>query len=120
VEHYEGSSLSILSASPGLNMKVFISWSGDDSKTLAEFTSTWLPRVIQEVEPWISTHDIDTGEKWQEALSASLSDPTAIGLLIVTKTNFKQPWLLFEAGALSKLNGSRVTPLLWVYGLRIY
>ena len=35
-----------------------------------------------------------------------------MGLLIVTKTNFKQPWLLFEAGALSKLPGSRVTPLL--------
>jgi hypothetical protein len=91
-------------------MRVFISWSGDDSRTLAEFINGWLPSVIQEVEPWISTHDIDTGEKWQESLTASLADPTAIGLLIVTKTNFKQPWLLFEAGALSKLPGSRVTP----------
>jgi hypothetical protein len=80
-------------------MRVFISWSGEDSKTLAEFMNTWLPGVIQEVEPWISTHDIDIGEKWQESLTASLADPTAMGLLIVTKTNFKQPWLLFEAGA---------------------
>ena len=30
----------------------------------------------------------------------------------MTKTNFKEPWIVFEAGALSKLPESRVVPLL--------
>ena len=92
-------------------MRVFISWSGEDSKMAAELMKFWLPNVIQEVEPWVSTQDIRTGEKWNEILSASLAG-TAFGLLMVTKTNFEEPWLVFEAGALSKLPGSTVVPLL--------
>jgi hypothetical protein len=96
-------------------MRVFISWSGEDSQKAAELIKAWLPNVIQEVDPWVSTHDIPKGQKWQASLSASLAD-TTFGLLMVTKTNFREPWLVFEAGALSNLEGSHVIPLLCSVG----
>ena len=44
-------------------MKVFISWSGDRSKYIAETLQEWLRRVLQATEPWISTQ-IDKGLVW--------------------------------------------------------
>ena len=92
-------------------MRVFISWSGDDSKRAAELIKGWLPSVIQEVDPWISAHDIPKGGKWLENLTTTLAS-TTFGLLMVTKTNFTKPWLVFEAGALSNVPKSQVVPLL--------
>ena len=92
-------------------MRIFISHSGKDSKMAADLMNNWLPSVIHEVEPWVSTHDIQKGEKWLESLSTSLGK-TTFGLLMVTKTNLRAPWLFFEAGAISNVPGSRVVPLL--------
>jgi hypothetical protein len=92
-------------------MRIFISWSGDDSKIAAELLHNWLKMVIQEVEPWISQRDIPKGGKWQTSLGNSLSD-TSFGILMVTKTNINAPWMLFEAGALSNVPSSSVVPML--------
>ncbi len=43
-------------------MKVFVSWSGNDSRKAAELIKRWLPNVIQEVEVWVPTHDIGKGK----------------------------------------------------------
>jgi hypothetical protein len=92
-------------------MRVFISWSGDDSRRAAELIHTWLKNVIQEVEPWISARDIPKGGKWQSSLGTSLSD-TSFGIIMVTKSNVNAPWVLFEAGALSNVPNSSVVPML--------
>ena len=93
-------------------MKVFISWSGELSKEIATLLSTWIPDVIQECKTWISTDDIDKGAFWYSDLSNQLSE-TSIGILCITKENQISPWVLFEAGALSKgLSKNRVCPLL--------
>lgn len=92
-------------------MRIFISWSGDDSKLAAELMHPWLKNVIQEVDPWISGRDIPKGGKWQTSLGTSLSD-TSFGLLMITRVNIDAPWLLFEAGALSNVSGSFVAPML--------
>jgi hypothetical protein len=43
-------------------MKVFISWSGDLSKKVAELLSTWLEDVLQGTKAWLSEDDIDKGK----------------------------------------------------------
>lgn len=93
-------------------MRVFFSWSGSQSKRFAEEFAPWVSSVLQEVERYISTQDIQKGERWQPNIAAGLQD-IEFGILVVTPGNKEAPWLLFEAGALSKnLERSRVIPLL--------
>jgi hypothetical protein len=42
---------------------IFISWSGDRSKAIAETLKDWLPRVLQSARPWLSTRDIEKGTR---------------------------------------------------------
>ena len=93
-------------------MKVFISWSGGLSKQVAELLGGWIEDVLQGVEKWISTEDIDKGSIWFKDISKELED-TSVGVLCITRENVDSPWVLFEAGALSKgLAQNRVCPLL--------
>lgn len=93
-------------------MKVFISWSKPTSRTLGNILRDWLPEVIQEVVPWMSSEDIDKGQRWASEVGAKLSELDQ-GILCVTAENIKEPWLNFEAGALAKsLDDARVRPIL--------
>lgn len=92
-------------------MKIFISWSGDRSKALAAALKDWLPTVLQYVQPWMSSSDINSGERWSSVIATQLQE-TNFGILCVTKENLAAPWLLFEAGALAKsMQEGRVIPL---------
>jgi hypothetical protein len=93
-------------------MKVFVSWSGARSKFLAETLRWWLPLVIQSVKPWMSDEDISAGSRWLHEVSSQLSE-AKLGIICVTPENQNNPWLLFEAGALSKtLDQTNVCPFL--------
>lgn len=93
-------------------MKVFISWSGERSEAVAKGLRDWLPLVLHYVEPWLSKADIKAGERWGVEVAKEL-EVTDYGLICVTKDNAASPWLLFEAGALSKsIEDGRVVPLL--------
>lgn len=94
-------------------MKVFISWSGPTSLKVAQIFREWLPSVIQSIEPYVSSEDIDKGARWSTDIAKELADST-FGILCVTKDNLEAPWLSFEAGALSKtMEKSFVTPFLF-------
>ncbi len=94
-------------------MKVFISWSGDLSLRIALIFRDWLPSVIQSIEPYVSSEDIDKGARWSTDIAKELENST-FGILCVTKDNLEAPWLSFEAGALSKtMEKSLVTPFLF-------
>ena len=94
-------------------MKVFISWSGDKSHRVALIFIEWLPSVIQSVEPYVSSEDIDKGARWSTDIAKELENST-FGILCVTRENLEAPWLSFEAGALSKtMDKSFVTPFLF-------
>lgn len=94
-------------------MKVFISWSGNKSHKVALVFREWLPSVIQSLEPYVSSEDIDKGARWSTDIAKELEDST-FGILCVTKDNLHAPWLSFEAGALSKtMDKSFVTPFLF-------
>ena len=97
-------------------MKVFISWSGTLSHKVALVLRDWLPSVIQSLDPYVSSEDIDKGARWSSDISGELED-SSYGILCLTTENINAPWLNFEAGALSKsVDKSRVSPFL--FGLK--
>ena len=83
------------------SMKVFISWSGPRSHAIAVALHEWLPNVLQAVEPWMSSVDIDKGSRWAEEIATRLGE-VDFGIICLSPENQHAPWLLFEAGALSK------------------
>ena len=94
-------------------MRVFISWSGKSSKAIAAALYDWLPNVIQDIEPWMSSESIDTGARWLGEVSSTL-DESKCGILCLTPDNLDSRWLNFEAGALGKVvSTSRVCPVLY-------
>ncbi len=92
--------------------QVFISWSGDLSKKLAEAVREWLPATLQFVKPYFTPVDIEKGTKWGAEISAEL-EKSDTGIICLTRENLSSPWILFEAGALSKKPRSRVCTLLF-------
>lgn len=82
-------------------MKVFISWSGERSKAVAEALRYWLPNVIHALEPWISGDDIDMGTRWRSGIANEL-EQSSVGIICLTRENLNSTWIHFEAGALSK------------------
>jgi len=93
-------------------VKIFISWSGPRSKAVAELLHFWIQCVLQTARPWISSQDIDRGSLWFSEIGDQLQD-TNVGVICLTQENKERPWILFEAGALTKgLTKSRVCPLL--------
>jgi len=83
---------------------VFITWSGERAKNIAEALHEWLPNVIQSVEPWMSKKDIMPGASWQAELNKEL-DQTDFGIVVLTPENLDAPWVYYEAGALAKKVG---------------
>lgn len=89
-------------------MKIFISWSGQRSHEVAKLLSSWIRCVIQATEPWLSSEDIDRGSLWNNEINDQLKE-TSNGIICLTKSNINNPWILFEAGSLSKgLSSARI------------
>jgi TIR domain len=82
-------------------MDVFISWSGERSKYVAECLRVWLKQVIQAIKPWLSSEDILAGARWNGEIATHLSR-TKFGIICVTPENLDSAGLSFEAGALAK------------------
>jgi hypothetical protein len=96
---------------------VFISWSGEASRIVAQSLREWLPQVIQNTVPFMSQEDISKGSRGNEAIAAELLQ-ASLGIICLTPDNIGAPWILFEAGALS--NSLRAKDLVCPYliGLR--
>jgi hypothetical protein len=92
---------------------VFISWSGEQSKSIAEELRNWIPSVLQFARPYFTPNDIEKGAKWGNEISKKLAECN-VGIICLTKENLAKPWILFEAGALSKdLDRSKVCSILF-------
>ncbi len=81
-------------------MKVFISWSGESSRAVAEALRNWIPYILPFAKPWISG-DIRAGARWNREIDDELAQ-TNFGIICLTQENQLKPWILFEAGALAK------------------
>lgn len=92
-------------------MKVFLSWSGEQSRAVAGALREWLPFINSEITPWMSGTDVEPGARWSSAVAEEL-EATNFGIVCVTSENQNSAWLNFEAGALAKqLDTSRLVPL---------
>src|ERR1700692_3776725 len=93
-------------------MRIFLSWSGERSKTAALGLKSLLESTFPEaVDVFISDH-IGAGETWARRLESEL-EQSQFGILCLTEDNFQAPWLLFEAGAIAKkFDSARVVPYL--------
>jgi len=80
--------------------------------TVALEFKEWLPLVIQSVEAYVSSEDIDKGKRWSSHIAKEL-ETCSYGIICVTRENLNAPWVNFEAGALSKfVDESYVSPFL--------
>jgi len=69
--------------------------------------------VIQAVQPYFSPDDITKGARWAIEIASALEE-ISVGIICLTRENLTAPWIIFEAGALSKsLQTSKVCPLLF-------
>ena len=93
-------------------MLVFISWSGDSAREVAEALRDWLRLILQACRPWMSEQDIDAGAFWDEQVRARLLE-AKFGIVCVTVENVAAPWLNYEAGALAERLAGSVCPYLF-------
>lgn len=84
-------------------MQVFISWSGERSKMLANMVRHWMATVVPESRPWSSDVDINPPKSWFNEIVHRLAE-SGFGIACFTPENVRSPWLLFEAGALARSN----------------
>lgn len=97
----------------GNTLNIFVSWSGARSYALASALVEWLPIINPSWVPWMSGTNLQKGERWNRTLEEKLSK-CHVGIICVTPENTESPWMIFEAGALSKsVNHSRVCPVLY-------
>jgi len=97
-------------------MKLFVSWSRDISRQIAQDFREWLPLVNQTIEPFMSEEDTDKGAHWSSTIRREL-EQSAFGIVILTAENIESTWLHFEAGAVAKsVEEGRVVPIL--FGLK--
>ncbi len=82
-------------------MEVFVSWSGDRSRIFAESFQDFVKRLLHPLKPWMSI-EIQPGQRWSEIIGKKLSNAT-LGIICLTPENQNAPWILFEAGAISKV-----------------
>ena len=92
-------------------MKVFVNWSGELSKEIAEVLKKWIPCIIQSVEVFYSPEDIEKGDNWDATISSELSECN-YGIICLTPENTMAPWINFEAGAIAKSLDSKVSALM--------
>lgn len=99
-------------------MKVFISWSGDRSQQYAEAIHWWLRKVLQFTRPFFTPVDVDKGKRWNNEISKELGQ-SQFGIIAMTRDNLESPWIMFEAGAISKVvEEARVCPIVFG-GIRV-
>jgi hypothetical protein len=95
-------------------MKIFISWSGRQTKLIANCLSEFITKVLElDSKPFLS-FEILKGETWYQRIIGNLRKAD-FGIILLTPKNTLSTWINFEAGAL-KISAIKVCPLL--FGIR--
>jgi hypothetical protein len=93
--------------------KLFLSWSGRQSKEIASLLKQYLESLPLSVDIFFSDADIVSGARARQVIDSAL-ETFNLGLVVITADNLESPWIHFEAGALTKVpEVSAVIPLLF-------
>lgn len=92
---------------------VFLSWSGEQSKKIADAFSDLFKSVFEPtIKSFMSSRDIGAGDRSIGKLFKML-EKCNYGVCFINAENARAPWIQFEAGALSKIvDDSQVMVLL--------
>lgn len=85
-------------------MRVFLSWSGERSRAVANALCDWLPRLHPSIDPRILSEDT-SGAHGADQIAEVLQSVDA-AIICVTPENLRSLWPMYEAGALSKRVGN--------------
>lgn len=80
-------------------MEIFVSWSGETARTIAEALQRFLRNVDSKLNCWVST-EIRNGSQWRNELNRRLNSVDA-GIFCITPDNINSTWMAFEAGAIA-------------------
>jgi hypothetical protein len=89
-------------------VKVFISQSLPRSLALAQTLEAFIRKVVPGTDPWVSDSGIEKGSRFMSEIRQNLNEAVA-GIVCLTDENKMEPWILYEAGALS----TKVTDRVW-------
>lgn len=91
--------------------KIFISWSSDYERRVAEQIGSSISSVFNGVEPWISSVNIRAGQQWFSELMNALAQ-SKFAIACLSRRTSNSPWIMFESGAVSaKLAATKLVPL---------
>ena len=94
-------------------IKIFLSWSGDKSKKLANVFKTYVADILPKADFYFSPDDLKGGEKWRQSIEEGLNNNT-YGIIFLTPSNLTSKWIYFEAGAISKsTKQAKILPFLY-------
>jgi TIR domain-containing protein len=82
-------------------VRVFVSWSKPASKIVAETLRTWLQAILQVLDVFVSSKDIEKGVRWRSEIAGQLAG-SHFGIVCLTPENADSRWLNFEGGALAR------------------
>lgn len=92
-------------------MKIFISWSGKQTKLIAIRLSEFIFKILGlDSMPFLS-FQIPKGETWHQEIIKNLKEAD-FGIVLLTPKNTLGTWINFEAGAL-QVSAKKVFPLLF-------
>lgn len=83
--------------------KIFISWSGQNTKCFAITLKNIIETVIfpdTGLKCFVSDVDIDAGTDWWSRIKDEL-ESCGLGILCVTNENVNAPWIFYEAGGMA-------------------
>ena len=90
-------------------MKVFISHI-DEDRELASVLKKWVEAAfLGQVEVFVSSHDITSGEQWFDRLAKELAEATVM-LVLCSAQSVAKPWINFETGA-GHIKGLPIIPI---------